>query len=306
MNASSSGIWDIPPPPGTEDDQTISANCKMEKASPRAIDSIDPYVKNPHYLEYEKKSGRTKRGSRSKSHERCEKRRRSRSRSRSKSKYRSRRSRSRSRRRRKYSRSKSRSKSRSRVKYRREKDKRSRHHSRSRNHSRPRHSSRSRYSSRSRVSRSRSRSRSKSYRSYRTSRNRRSSKEQSDYEEKPTVDNNYESVELKVEEEEEETEPVKDNAFKNDGSFLEMFKKMQEEKRAQEETQKAEAEKQKLLPAFGKRRGGRVLKTGMVQKSKPQDSEENVHDPWSVYMKEVKKYKEACCDDDSKTRLLVK
>lgn len=122
------------------------------------------------------------------------------------------------------------------------------------------------------------------------------------------IDDNYELIDAKVEpeDEEEESEPIKDNAFKNDGSFLEMFKKMQEEKQAQEEAQKAEAEKQKLLPAVGKRRGGRVLKTGMVQKSRPQDSEDTVHDPWSVYMKEVKKYKEACCDDDSKTRLLVK
>lgn len=112
------------------------------------------------------------------------------------------------------------------------------------------------------------------------------------------------------EEEEEEGEPPKENVFKNDGSFLEMFKKMQEEQ------QKAEAAKQeagtseskKPLPLFGKRRGGRVLKTGMVQKTKSQqDSEiENPQDAWSIYMKEVKKYKEACCDDDSKTRPLVK
>lgn len=89
-----------------------------------------------------------------------------------------------------------------------------------------------------------------------------------------------------------------------------MFKKMQEEQ------QKAEAAKQeagtsetkKPLPFFGKRRGGRVLKTGMVEKTRAmQDNElEHAQDAWSIYMKEVKKYKEACCDDDTKTRPLVK
>lgn len=105
-------------------------------------------------------------------------------------------------------------------------------------------------------------------------------------------------------------EPPKENAFKNDGSFLEMFKKLQEQK-AEEAAKAQEAsvsEVKKPLPLFGKRRGGRVLKTGMVQKTRNmQDSELNdPQDAWSVYMKEVKKYKEACCDDDSKTRPLVK
>lgn len=84
----------------------------------------------------------------------------------------------------------------------------------------------------------------------------------------------------------------------------------------QEEQQKAEAAKQeagtsetkKTLPFFGKRRGGRVLKTGMVQKTRAMEDNdmENAQDAWSIYMKEVKKYKEACCDDDTKTRPLVK
>lgn len=112
------------------------------------------------------------------------------------------------------------------------------------------------------------------------------------------------------EEEEEEAEPPKENVFKNDGSFLELFKKMQEEqKKAEAAKQEAStSDGQKPIPVFGKRRGGRVLKTGMVQKTRAQqDSElENAQDAWSIYMKEVKKYKEACCDDDSKTRPLVK
>lgn len=89
-----------------------------------------------------------------------------------------------------------------------------------------------------------------------------------------------------------------------------MFKKLQEQKQA-EEAAKQEAsssEAKRPLPMFGKRRGGRVLKTGMVQKTRNlQDADINdPQDAWSVYMKEVKKYKEACCDDDSKTRPLVK
>lgn len=112
------------------------------------------------------------------------------------------------------------------------------------------------------------------------------------------------------EEEDEEAEPPKENAFKNDGSFLEMFKKMQEEQQKTEAAKQeaSTSENKKPLPVFGKRRGGRVLKTGMVQKTRAmQDNElENPQDAWSIYMKEVKKYKEACCDDDSKTRPLVK
>ncbi|GLV34432.1 uncharacterized protein CBL_09680 [Carabus blaptoides fortunei] len=105
--------------------------------------------------------------------------------------------------------------------------------------------------------------------------------------------------------------PVQENSFKNDGSFLEMFKKMQEDKAADEKKDESVptsvGEEKKSAPIFGKRRGGRVLKTGLVQKIKsPTEVEEEPKDAWSVYMKEVKRYKEACCDDDSKTRPLVK
>lgn len=85
---------------------------------------------------------------------------------------------------------------------------------------------------------------------------------------------------------------------------------MQEAQQQSVKTEDAEAtssDAKKPIPIFGKRRGGRILKTGVVQKVKnPNEVEEEPKDAWSVYMKEVRKYKEACCDDDSKTRPLVK
>lgn len=96
--------------------------------------------------------------------------------------------------------------------------------------------------------------------------------------------------------------------IKNDGSFLEMFKKMQEE------TKKSEVEEKPLikkptLPFIGKRRGGRVLKTGMVKKAKAIDDQtvdSAPKDAWSLYMQEVKKYRETSCEEERKTRPLVK
>lgn len=108
---------------------------------------------------------------------------------------------------------------------------------------------------------------------------------------------------------EEDSETMNQNAFKNDGSFLEIFRKMQEEQQQKAEAAKAEAGSSEIkIPTFGKRRGGRVLKTGVVMKTKMDEENEGVEpqDPWSIYLKEVKRYKEACCDDDSKTRPLVK
>lgn len=89
---------------------------------------------------------------------------------------------------------------------------------------------------------------------------------------------------------------------------MEMFKKMQEAQKAAEAPPPEPQEIKKPLPAFGKRRGGRVLKTGLVEKTKVvQNADTNdPQDAWSIYLKEVKRYKEACCDDDSKTRPLVK
>ncbi|RZC39246.1 hypothetical protein BDFB_014626, partial [Asbolus verrucosus] len=134
------------------------------------------------------------------------------------------------------------------------------------------------------------------------SRNRRRS--HSHVKTEPEIDDKGAKVEEEVEEEEETSN---ENIFKNDGSFMEMFKKMQEEQQKQKSESAGTNENKAPLLAFGKRRGGKVLKTGMVQKNKTLSQEESdAQDAWTLYMKEVKRYKEACCDDDSKTRLLVK
>ncbi|XP_063382678.1 serine/arginine repetitive matrix protein 1 [Cydia fagiglandana] len=95
--------------------------------------------------------------------------------------------------------------------------------------------------------------------------------------------------------------------IKNDGSFLEMFKKMQEETKKIEE--KKPEIKKPVLPFIGKRRGGRVLKTGLVKKAKAieeQLADNAPKDAWSLYMQEVKKYRETSCEEERKTRPLVK
>lgn len=125
------------------------------------------------------------------------------------------------------------------------------------------------------------------------------------------LESNTPKVDVKEEIEEEEDSTSKENAFKNDGSFLEMFKKMQEQKAVEAGSKQADeagTSTKKQFPAFGKRRGGRVLKTGLVEKPKTatEDGEATPQDVWSIYMNEVKRYKEACCDDDSRTRPLVK
>lgn len=97
--------------------------------------------------------------------------------------------------------------------------------------------------------------------------------------------------------------------IKNDGSFLEMFKKMQEETKKVEPEKKPEIIKKPALPFIGKRRGGRVLKTGLVKKAKAIDEQTANNAPkdaWSLYMQEVKKYRETSCEEERKTRPLVK
>ncbi|XP_069005501.1 telomerase RNA component interacting RNase [Embiotoca jacksoni] len=113
------------------------------------------------------------------------------------------------------------------------------------------------------------------------------------------------------------------NAFANDGSFMEMFKKKMEEEekrkketlrtggeaRATEQGQTSVEKKAPPVTSFvGKRRGGVFLKTGIVAKKQKQDSEgePGKSDAWSKYMAEVKKYKAHQCGDDDKTRPLVK
>lgn len=107
--------------------------------------------------------------------------------------------------------------------------------------------------------------------------------------------------------------------FANDGSFLETFKRMQEQQQKVEQQQNtkrdtaviATSNEKQIQPTtlFGKRRGGKILKTGIVQK--PKNIEENTvvetpNDTWAIYLQEVKKYKNVSCDADSKTRPLVK
>lgn len=97
--------------------------------------------------------------------------------------------------------------------------------------------------------------------------------------------------------------------FANDGSFMEQFKKMQEDYKLQLEAEKkrsAAEERLKSLP-IRRRGGGKILKTGVVAKTKlNEDGSEVPVDPWSQYLKEVQKYKNSSCDSDSKTRPLVK
>ncbi|XP_015910384.1 telomerase RNA component interacting RNase [Parasteatoda tepidariorum] len=106
------------------------------------------------------------------------------------------------------------------------------------------------------------------------------------------------------------------NTFANDGSFLELFKKKMEEEAKGEtsgtsdgEGSKSADEKLKKLDSAVKRRGGKVLKTGMVKKQKVEGSHEEpspTSDAWTRYLAEVKKYRQQACDEDGKTRPLVK
>lgn len=101
--------------------------------------------------------------------------------------------------------------------------------------------------------------------------------------------------------------------FANDGSFLEQFKKMQEEYKQQleeEKRRKAAEDRLKALP-LRRRGGGKILKTGIVAKNittpdPPQPQTSSSTDAFSLYFKELQKYKSASCDGDANTRPLVK
>lgn len=101
--------------------------------------------------------------------------------------------------------------------------------------------------------------------------------------------------------------------FANDGSFLETFKRLQGQPGDPGPTsydqRLAHRQLQPQQPVFGKRRGGKILKTGIVAKPKvidEPDAESNKNDAWAMYLQEVKKYKSVSCDTDEKTRPLVK
>lgn len=237
----------------------------------------------------------------------------------------------------KRSRSRHRSRSRSRSRYHRHdsrSSKRRHHRSRSRSPRSRKSRSRSRYSSRHRRHKSSSSSASRSTKS-RTKSPSPIEETQTSTEEVRTQHrgldrkSHKEFIKTKAQEYSNKRNSSVDsdaaNSFKNDGSFLEMFKKLQEEKVKKEPEVSDEIDnpekilnivaaastlleptKPPMLPVVAKRRGGRALKTGMVEKKRFVVQEEQPKDAWAVYMKEVKRYKEACCDDDSKTRPLVK
>lgn len=110
--------------------------------------------------------------------------------------------------------------------------------------------------------------------------------------------------------------------FANDGSFLEMFKSMQGNLQQQQQPQQqinVELQPVKTVPTTSaanpisrlppiKRRGPKILKTGMVQKQRVTEETEEVQatDSWNAYLKEVKRYKTVTCSDDNMTRSLVK
>ncbi|XP_018797505.1 PREDICTED: arginine/serine-rich coiled-coil protein 2-like isoform X1 [Bactrocera latifrons] len=118
--------------------------------------------------------------------------------------------------------------------------------------------------------------------------------------------------------------------FANDGSFLEIFKKMQAQQQHPHvpvatapaivapivappvlaSTSNAAASSNKVVPPppiVGRRRGGKILKTGVVAKPKAQAEQgDDPKDFWSLYLAEVNKYKNHACDSDGGTRPLVK
>lgn len=125
--------------------------------------------------------------------------------------------------------------------------------------------------------------------------------------------------------------------FANDGSFLEIFKKTIQQQQtsstmaasalspltavaAATVTTTKEPQIKPIIAAAAtatspvipmlpvKRRGAKILKTGIVQKQRIVEEAEEPQstDSWSIYLKEVKRYKTVTCSDDNITRSLVK
>ena len=99
--------------------------------------------------------------------------------------------------------------------------------------------------------------------------------------------------------------------FANDGSFLEQFKKMQEEYQQQiEEGKRRKAAENRLnsLP-LRRRGGGKILKTGVVAKNVASSSNQQQTqsgDAFSLYFNELQKYKNTSCEGETNARSLVK
>lgn len=113
--------------------------------------------------------------------------------------------------------------------------------------------------------------------------------------------------------------PQAQNSFKNDGSFLEVFKRLQQQ---QEQTpQKSNSVQasssitaelksatiKSKLPIIGKRKT-KKLKTGVVKKVKLDNDKKpsKSTDSWSLYLEEVKHYQETVGEQDNNRRSLVK
>uniref|UniRef100_A0A3B1JQK3 Telomerase RNA component interacting RNase n=1 Tax=Astyanax mexicanus TaxID=7994 RepID=A0A3B1JQK3_ASTMX len=93
------------------------------------------------------------------------------------------------------------------------------------------------------------------------------------------------------------------NAFANDGSFMELFKKkMEEEERRKRELQEEEESKSEQISAVA----GQSSLSKKTLNPAASFAEAGKGDAWSKYMAEVKKYKAHQCGDDDKTRPLVK
>lgn len=128
--------------------------------------------------------------------------------------------------------------------------------------------------------------------------------------------------------------------FANDGSFLEIFKKMQQAQASTSTAAIAGVSTSNVKPTLpivppivatanpstapylaaaaigksappppivGRRRGGKILKTGVVAKPKVQtDANADPKDFWSLYLAEVNKYKNTACESEQGNRPLVK
>ncbi|XP_031625037.1 serine/arginine-rich splicing factor 4 [Contarinia nasturtii] len=123
--------------------------------------------------------------------------------------------------------------------------------------------------------------------------------------------------------------------FANDGSFLEMFKtiqgNMQQQQHFQQQPQlipqsqstsgiaqptkptaptSSTANSINRFQPINRRRGAKILKTGIVQKQRVVEETDEAtaasNDSWNAYLKEVKRYKTVTCSDDNMTRSLVK
>lgn len=106
--------------------------------------------------------------------------------------------------------------------------------------------------------------------------------------------------------------------FANDGSFLEMFKSMQNIIKSKPIQVTLQPQIMPAVPTTSavprqpvptiKRRGGKILKTGIVQKQRNIEETDDAQptDSWNAYLKEVKRYKNVTCGDDNITRPLVK